>query len=62
MTPFRVGRTKRGDVRVEIVNTLTNCWHGFSLTDDEARGLADALLRAVRPTASEMTHDVDLEP
>ena len=63
MTPsFRVGRTKRGDVRVELYNTLTNCWHGFALTESEARALADALLREVRPTASELTRDVDLEP
>lgn len=62
MSNYRVGRTKRGDVRVELFNTLTNVWHGFALTESEARGLADALLREVRPTASEMTHDVDLEP
>ena len=62
MSNHRVGRTKRGDVRVELFNTLTNCWHGFALTDDEARVLADAILREVRPTASEMTHDAALEP
>lgn len=62
MSSYRVGRTKRGDVRIELYNSLTNVWHGFSLTDDEARGLADAILRAVRPTASEMTADKYTEP
>ena len=59
---FKVERTKEGRIYLDLYNDLINVWRGFSLTDDEARGLADALLRAVRPTASEMTHDAALEP
>ncbi len=62
MTPFRVGRTKRGDVRVELVNPLTNCWHGFGLTDEEARDLARDLCKAVGQTAAELTADKTMEP
>lgn len=59
---FKVERTKEGRIYLDLYNDLINVWRGFSLTDDEARALADALLRAVRPTASEMTHDATLEP
>lgn len=59
---FRVGRNKRGDVRIEIYNTLTNVWHGFALTDSEARALADALCREAKPTAVALTLDKTMEP
>ena len=62
MSSYRVGRTKHGDVRIELYNTLTNVWHGFALTDSEARALAREICAQVRTTPAELTADKYTEP
>ena len=58
---YRVGRTKRGEVRLEIREPVKGTWLGFIMSDEDARGLAGALCKETR-TAAEMTADKSLEP
>ena len=62
MTPFRVGRTKRGDVRVELFNTPTNIWHGFVLTEAEAKALAREICAQAKTSPADLTADKYTEP
>jgi hypothetical protein len=59
---FRVGRTKRGEVRLEIQEPTRAVWMGFTMTDGDARALADALCREAKPTAADLTLDNSMEP
>ena len=59
---FRVGRTKRGEVRLEIQEPTRAVWMGFTMTDGDARALADALCREAKPTAADLTLDKTTEP
>jgi len=59
---FRVGRTKRGEVRLEIQEPTRAVWMGFTMTDGDARALADALCREAKPTAADLTLDKSMEP
>lgn len=59
---FRVGRTKRGDVRLEIQEPIRGVWIGHVLDEQTASAMADALREAVTPTAADMTRDDRMEP
>ena len=62
MTSFRVGRNRSGD-RVQImIENERGVIVGYLLTDDEARTLAEVILRNVRPSAVELSHDKYTEP
>ena len=61
MSPWRIGRTKRGDLRLEILGPR-DCWYGAVLTEDDARQLSKALCHAVTPTAGELSLDNTTEP
>lgn len=62
MTSCHVGRNKAGD-RVQImIENEKGVMVGYLLTDDEARTLAEAILRNVRPSAGELTLDKTTEP
>ena len=62
MTSCRVGRNRSGD-RVQImIENERGVMVGYLLTDEEARTLADVILRNVRPTAKELSSDNSTEP
>lgn len=58
---YRVGRTKRGEVRLEIREPVKGAWLGFAMSDEEARGLAKALCKETR-TVAELNADKFTEP
>ena len=63
MTLYRIVRTKRGDLRLDLMDPgMKQTWYGFGLTDEEARGLAKDLCKAVTPTAAELSSDKTVEP
>jgi hypothetical protein len=63
MTLYRIVRTKRGDLRLDLMDPqMKDTWYGFGLTDEEARQLAKDLCKAVTPTASDLTADKTVEP
>lgn len=61
MTAWRVGRTRNGDIRLEM-RGARDVWYGFPVTEDDARALAAALMAAMTLTASDLTADKDTEP